>query len=737
MEADPLRIDVPDSWRADCAVPKGEECATCAWNGRWEDLLLRRTEMKIKRQQLQQSLAANNSLCCAVLLALMDKAEGGNKSVVLFSTLTGLFPRLRLYPEYSDHPRWPFNLAYYTFFTTSADAVSAPGVVCIRPERLPPKNTASKLSMEWAKMQINNCVTNHTRCPGLDTGTLFLPSRLIHIIPDAENEVVLRLRRDITPGAKYVALSHCWGEEKHWPQCLTTAETLEARMHHIAWETIPQTFRDAIILTRRLGLEYIWIDSVCIVQRDEKDWERESIMMESVYSHAFLTLAALTSRNSHGGLFRSRALEMLFQLLTIRWRGVEQPLFAYLPRVLEDTKLYSHLEDPHQDSVEELHPLLTRAWAFQERLVSARTLMFGKGQLLLECCSGRIIEEYWPFKELSTPLSEETYQQTRYQVGHEDNSELERGDADQRRRYDENLDVIRRRYADAISNPAFEDITLLWRDLVEIYSCLNVTKPTDRLPAISAVSRRLQAPRSPDEYICGVWRKSLYKDLLWMIRWIQASNALPISTEEPYIAPSWSWASYPAAVEYNVGFLLPRIELVQNAVKPEYGDSCGRVLPGSYILVRGTVLDVSWLIKAQSDDKGHASGEGVLLRQQWISLPSGQAGKPQVVEFYLDYSNYNNHWHVTSGEVVDVRLLEVAQDSRTGEIRALILHKNPRTGRYRRIGCLRDSVTYIHGRQSYQKFGNEKFTDEEQAVLLNMLPSIMEQRGRMETIALE
>lgn len=148
---------------------------------------------------------------------------------------------------------------------------------------------------------------------------------------DYEHTVVLQLRQDIKPGTKYVALSHCWGEQEHWPKCLTTIETLEERMSHIPWDIIPQTFRDAIIFTRQLGLEYIWIDSVCIVQNDHKDWERESMLMDSVYANAFVTFAAVASPDSRGGLLKSRQPEALVQLLTIYWKGSEQSLFAYLP----------------------------------------------------------------------------------------------------------------------------------------------------------------------------------------------------------------------------------------------------------------------------------------------------------------------------------------------------------------------------------------------------------------------
>lgn len=77
MSADSICLNLPESWRADRAVPKGEECSTCAWNGKWEDLLHRPPEMTIKltRQQLQHSLETRASLYCAVLFALLGKSK--------------------------------------------------------------------------------------------------------------------------------------------------------------------------------------------------------------------------------------------------------------------------------------------------------------------------------------------------------------------------------------------------------------------------------------------------------------------------------------------------------------------------------------------------------------------------------------------------------------------------------------------------------------------------------------
>lgn len=66
---------------------------------------------------------------------------------------------------------------------------------------------------------------------------------------------------------------------------------------YIPWDKLPSTFQDAITVTRRLGIAYIWIDSLCIVQDDAQDWEREAAKMALIFESAYLTIAATAAPN--------------------------------------------------------------------------------------------------------------------------------------------------------------------------------------------------------------------------------------------------------------------------------------------------------------------------------------------------------------------------------------------------------------------------------------------------------
>jgi hypothetical protein len=51
----------------------------------------------------------------------------------------------------------------------------------------------------------------------------------------------------------------------------TTKSTLDDHLRGIDVRSLPQTFQDAIVFTRKLGMRFLWIDSLCIVQDDIED----------------------------------------------------------------------------------------------------------------------------------------------------------------------------------------------------------------------------------------------------------------------------------------------------------------------------------------------------------------------------------------------------------------------------------------------------------------------------------
>jgi hypothetical protein len=159
---------------------------------------------------------------------------------------------------------------------------------------------------------------------------------------------------------KYIALSYCWGKE---PTLATTQENLYLMQSGISMNSLPNTICDAVVITRKLGVRYLWVDALCILQGTDEtargDWEIESPKMADIYSGAFLTIAAALAPNTHHGIFPTR------QRLKLGLPYVTMPyIAACTPGITGHVSL--GFEETRFDILKE--PLYSCAWALQERL---------------------------------------------------------------------------------------------------------------------------------------------------------------------------------------------------------------------------------------------------------------------------------------------------------------------------------------------------------------------------------
>jgi hypothetical protein len=104
------------------------------------------------------------------------------------------------------------------------------------------------------------------------------------------------LARDTTTDMQYVALSYCWGTTQNFT---TTSANLARMKETIHWDELPQTIKDAVIVTRALGIQYLRVDALCIIQVSQEDWEAESKKMADVYGGAFLAISAALGPDAH------------------------------------------------------------------------------------------------------------------------------------------------------------------------------------------------------------------------------------------------------------------------------------------------------------------------------------------------------------------------------------------------------------------------------------------------------
>jgi hypothetical protein len=190
----------------------------------------------------------------------------------------------------------------------------------------------------------------------IDVGDVGNPSRLL-----------LLLTKDDTKG-RYIALSHRWGGS----EALSTQSTIENLCKGIEFDLLPKTFQDAIVVTRRLGVQYLWIDSLCIIQNDDDDWIRESKKMEAVFASAYCTIAATSAKDSTEGFLIPRSAKEYVRLQD----GADSQLYVY---VGTGGEIF--------DRDVEKGELNKRAWVLQERALSRRTIHFTTEQTYWECGS--------------------------------------------------------------------------------------------------------------------------------------------------------------------------------------------------------------------------------------------------------------------------------------------------------------------------------------------------------------
>jgi len=166
------------------------------------------------------------------------------------------------------------------------------------PGRLRQMDTQSTASFRLLRRWLNVCNHDH-RC--IPPNTL-LPDRVLEVL-DAQGMSCLKLEEPNGTVEQYIALSHCWGNTAG---LRTLNSNVDAFKESIEFNKLPKTFKDAVIITRELGIRYLWIDSLCIIQDSEQDWFEQSARMGEVYSGAWLTISASASTSTDSGCFVPR-----------------------------------------------------------------------------------------------------------------------------------------------------------------------------------------------------------------------------------------------------------------------------------------------------------------------------------------------------------------------------------------------------------------------------------------------
>lgn len=191
------------------------------------------------------------------------------------------------------------------------------------------------------------------------------------------------------PVPEYCALSYCWGSpEQARTQLTTTTETLSKRLAGISEGEIPPVLKDAIAITRDLGVPYLWIDSLCILQDDTEDWDRQCAQMDKIYGSALVTLFAGSSSSCQEGFLQPRGRSIRIPFESTLHTGINGSFSLRFEKVVSLLDWMHRSESIHDDTLS--CRLKSRGWAFQEEHMSTRRLFFGNAHTHFSC--GRVRE---------------------------------------------------------------------------------------------------------------------------------------------------------------------------------------------------------------------------------------------------------------------------------------------------------------------------------------------------------
>lgn len=352
----------------------------------------------------------------------------------------------------------------------------------------------------------------------------------------------------------YVALSYCWGEDK---TLMTTTENISTHMIDLKFASLPNAYRDLMIVARTLKIRYAWIDALCIIQDDAQDWAREAAKMCSIYENARMTVSADCSPGIHYGIFSEQSYATPPSNLS--YMDVQVHVRESLQR---KHTLHDPFDNIDYDNIEAPVPLYRRAWCLQETVLSTRTLHFTGKELMWECNEAYMCE-CGNQKMGQREMSNRAFRRPQI-LGHATKAEF----------FDK------------------------WQALLEAYTARDLRKEPDKLPAISGLAKKMLQvicyfTGDNDVYLAGLWRSNLAQDLLWQ-RQIEFFHTEPArGRPQEWRAPSWSWASINGPINQNHSMsLVSQIALLDYECIPVSDDITGQIR-SAWIMVQGRVVSVN------------------------------------------------------------------------------------------------------------------------------------------------
>ncbi|KAI0858242.1 heterokaryon incompatibility protein-domain-containing protein [Xylaria cubensis] len=454
------------------------------------------------------------------------------------------------------HPHWGkcrvFAKCSVDVFTTRDDAASH--LIHNRPiNRFPGSVENLGLARQWLK----KCQESHVKCK--EVAQMYMPLRVLRISSGCNScdfSITVETKTKGEAIEPYAALSYCWGGDQPYK---TTKARMESGNRSLEWCKLPRSIQDAVKITSAIGLQYLWADSLCIVQDDEDDKALQIADMARVYSQASITIIASRASRAVDGFLGEIDLTAQTQLaVRVPFQCLDQEQTvgsAYLTWIV--------------GSRDRGEPIDSRAWTLQERYLSKRVLEFGGLQTHWTCTTSSITT--------SPPDRTVAISSDSYADGWKWNQNFE-GHASQMMYLHTDLLADLAYFSTRRSSAAWvrEWLHSRWQTVLNEYTPRLLSVPTDRILGISGVAEiflshlRNEGRDDTEEYLAGMWKSSLPSMLCWravVARGVERSkpeNSNPqdstmgirrdlLQISKAYQGPSWSWTGVNSHVEFLFG----------------------------------------------------------------------------------------------------------------------------------------------------------------------------------------
>ncbi|KAK4225661.1 heterokaryon incompatibility protein-domain-containing protein [Podospora fimiseda] len=304
--------------------------------------------------------------------------------------------------------------------------------------------------------------------------------------------------------ADYVTLSYCWGEKQ---ELLTTKENLSDHLEEIPKHRLPETIANAVDLCRALGVRYLWVDSLCILQDDDEEKLVEIGNMSSICQSSTFTIIATSAEKVSDGFLGGNQIDIRLPLY------IDQSTLGTIQLAVErwwDTGASYN------------QPGFRRAWMFQEYLLPPRALVFNSSQVLLKC-QGISDGALTPILDTNIKFYVGIELLPRSVFGVSSSQGEEEKEDDQEKQF------------------------TTWKSIMFNYSRRNLSCFNDRLPALAGVATVLGKVWG-DNYLAGLWEKTITQQLGWYRPLHRSELLINLSAADKSSGPSWSWATLPYPV---------------------------------------------------------------------------------------------------------------------------------------------------------------------------------------------